>query len=158
MGNYAASLMAGEVANKKGFDQVLWLDAKDRKYAEEVGSMNIFFVIDGVVVTPALNGSILPGITRKSSIEVLKDMGYKVEERKVSVDEILKAYEEGKLNECFGTGTAAVISPIGVLSYQDEVFFNNNKIGEISQMLYDTLTGIQTGKLEDKYGWTYEVK
>lgn len=158
MGNYAASLMAGEVANQKGFDQVLWLDAKDRKYAEEVGSMNIFFVIDGVVVTPALNGSILPGITRKSSIEVLKDMGYKVEERKISVDEIQKAYEEGKLNECFGTGTAAVISPVGQLTYKGkDMIINNGKMGEITEKLYDRMTGIQTGRYEDKFGWVVKV-
>ncbi len=158
MGNYAASLKAGEEANRKGFDQVLWLDAAERKYAEEVGSMNIFFVIDGVVVTPALNGSILPGITRKSSIEVLRDMGYTVEERKISVDEITKAYEEGKLNECFGTGTAAVISPVGQLTYKGkDMIVNGGKMGEITEKLYDRMTGIQTGRYEDKFGWVVKV-
>lgn len=158
MGNYAASLKAGEEANAKGFDQVLWLDAKDRKYAEEVGSMNIFFVIDGVVVTPMLNGSILPGITRKSAIEVLKDMGYKVEERKVSVDELIEAYECGKLNECFGTGTAAVISPVGQLTYKGrDMIVNGGKMGDITTKLYDAITGIQVGKYADKFGWVVKV-
>ncbi len=158
MGNYAASLKAGEEANAKGFDQVLWLDAAERKYAEEVGSMNIFFVIDGVVVTPALNGSILPGITRKSAIEVLKDMGYKVEERKVSVDELMEAHKSGKLNECFGTGTAAVISPVGQLTYKgNDMIINNGEMGEITTKLYDAITSIQMGKAEDKFGWVVKV-
>ena len=158
MGNYAASLKAGEEANKKGFDQVLWLDAAERKYVEEVGAMNIFFVIDGVVVTPMLTGSILPGITRKSAIEVLKDMGYKVEERRISVDELIKANEEGKLNECFGTGTAAVISPVGQLTYKGrDMIVNGGKMGEITTKLYDAITGIQSGKYEDKFGWVVKV-
>ena len=158
MGNYAASLKAGEEANAKGFDQVLWLDAAERKYAEEVGSMNIFFVLDGVVVTPALNGSILPGITRKSAIQVLKDMGYKVEERRVSVDELIEAYKAGKLNECFGTGTAAVISPVGQLTYKGmDMIVNNGEMGEITTKLYDAITGIQMGKYQDKFGWVVKV-
>lgn len=158
MGNYAASLKAGEEANAKGFDQVLWLDAAERKYAEEVGSMNIFFVLDGVVVTPALNGSILPGITRKSAIQVLKDMGYKVEERRVSVDELIEAYKTGKLNECFGTGTAAVISPVGQLTYKGmDMIVNNGEMGEITTKLYDAITGIQMGKYQDKFGWVVKV-
>ncbi len=156
MGNYAASLLAGELANKKGYDQVLWLDGKDRKYIEEVGAMNIFFVIDGVVITPALVGSILHGITRRSTIEVLEKAGYKVEERRISVDEVVKAQKEGRLNESFGTGTAAVISPVGVLHYKGEdLIVNNNEMGPISRYAYDTITGIQNGRLPDEFGWVY---
>lgn len=154
MGNYAASILAGEIANQKGYDQVLWLDGVERKYVEEVGSMNIVFVIDGVVVTPALVGSILPGITRKSTIEVLKKAGYKVEERRISIDEVVKAHKEGRLNEVFGTGTAAVISPVGVLNYKGEdLVINNNEMGPISKYAYDTITGIQTGRIKDDLGW-----
>ena len=141
-----------------GYSQVLWLDGVEHKYVEEVGTMNVMFVIDDTIITAPLEGSVLPGVTRDSMIQVLKDKGYKVEERKLSIDELIKASKEGRLKEAFGTGTAAVISPIGTLMYKGEVFFENNNIGEISQMLYDTLTGIQTGKLEDKFGWTYEVK
>jgi len=158
MGNYAASLKAGETAKQRGFDQVLWLDAAEKKYVEEVGSMNMFFVIDGVVVTPSLNGSILPGITRKSAIQVLKDAGYKVEERRVSVDELIAAYAAGKLEEAFGTGTAAVISPVGQISYKDkDMIINGNEMGEVTKFLYDRITGIQTGRYADKYGWVRKV-
>ncbi len=154
-GNYAASLIAQVKAHDDGYSQVLWLDGVERKYIEEVGAMNIFFKIDGKIITPALNGSILPGITRNSVIELCKRMGYTVEERKVSVDELVEAANTGKLEECFGTGTAAVISPVGKLRYKDEVFtINNNEIGEVSQKLYDTVTGIQWGKCEDELGWT----
>ena len=158
IGNYAASLLAGEQAQKKGYDQVLWLDAQEKRYVEEVGSMNMFFVLDGKVVTPALNGSILPGITRDSAIKVLKAHGYEVEERKVSVDELIKAYEEGKLDEAFGTGTAAVISPVGLISYKGkDMVINNNEMGKITSFLYDTITGIQTGKVADELGWVIKV-
>lgn len=154
MGNYSASLLAGELANKKGYDQVLWLDGKEHKYVEEVGSMNMFFVLGDTVVTPALVGSILPGITRKSCIEVLKRNGYKVEERRVSVDEILEAAKNGTLKEAFGTGTAAVISPVGVLGYQGEdILINEGKMGEVSAFLYDEITGMQYGKKADAFGW-----
>lgn len=154
MGNYAASLLAGERANQKGYDQVLWLDGKEHKYVEEVGAMNIFFVIDGVVITPALVGSILHGVTRRSAIEVLQKAGYKVEERRISVDEVVKAHKEGRLNEVFGTGTAAVISPVGVLHYKGEdLVINNNEMGEISRYAYDTITGIQNGRIKDEFGW-----
>ena len=154
LGNYAASMKAGEEAEKKGFDQVLWLDAKDKKYVEEVGSMNMFFVINGEVVTPALVGSILPGITRKSCLQVLRDKGYPVSERRISIDEVIEASKNGTLDEAFGTGTAAVISPVGLIRYQDEDYvINGGKMGEITKMLYDTITGIQYGKLEDVYGW-----
>lgn len=154
MGNYAASLLAGEKANKAGYDQVLWLDGRERKYVEEVGSMNIFFVIDGVVVTPELDGSILHGITRKSTIELLTKRGYKVEERKVSVDELVEAHKTGRLNEAFGTGTAAVISPVGVLNYAGkDMIINNFEMGAISRYAYDEITGIQCGRLPDEFGW-----
>lgn len=121
--------------------------------------MNIFFVIGDEIVTPELQGSILPGITRKSAIEVCKSWGYKVVEKRISIDEIAEAYKKGELKEVFGTGTAAVISPVGHLKWGDMVMeINNNKIGEISQKLYDTMTGIQWGKIEDKFNWTVEVK
>ena len=159
LGNYAASMKAGEEAEKKGFDQVLWLDAKDKKYVEEVGSMNMFFVIKGEVVTPALVGSILPGITRKSCLQVLRDKGYPVSERRISIDEVVEASENGTLDEAFGTGTAAVISPVGLIRYKDKDYvINGGKMGEITKMLYDTITGIQYGKLEDVYGWRKSVR
>ena len=157
-GNYASSILAQMKAEEMGYSQVLWLDGVEHKYVEEVGTMNAMFVIDGKIVTAPLEGSVLPGVTRDSMIQVLKSKGYTVEERKLSIDELMDAAKNGKLTEAFGTGTAAVISPIGKLAYKDEVFFDNNKIGEISQMLYDTLTGIQTGRIEDTFGWTYEVK
>lgn len=158
-GNYAASLIGQDEAHKQNYSQVLWLDGVEQKYIEEVGAMNIFFVIDGEVVTPMLQGSILPGITRKSAIEVCRSKGIKVTERRITIQEIADAYDAGKLNEVFGTGTAAVISPVGHLKWNDKVMeINDNKIGAISQMLYDTMTGIQWGKIEDTFGWTVEVK
>ena len=157
-GNYAASNRAGEKAEEQGYSQVLWLDGVERKYIEEVGAMNVMFKIDGEVVTPALTGSILPGITRKSCIEVLKKAGYMVSERLLSVDELGEALENGKLEEAWGCGTAAVISPIGELCYKGKKFtVNNGEIGSVTKMLYDTLTGIQWGKLEDTFGWTYKL-
>ena len=154
LGNYAGSIKAAEEAQKKGYDQVLWLDGVHKKYIEEVGSMNIFFVIGDEVVTPALNGSILPGITRKSCLEILRAKRYKVSERTLSVKEVVKAHKKGKLKEVFGTGTAAVISPVGVLGVEDEnLEINGGKMGEITKFLYDTVTGIQTGRLKDEYGW-----
>lgn len=157
-GNYAASLKAQEEAEAKGYTQVLWLDAKENRYIEEVGSMNIFFKINGEVVTPKLNGSILPGITRKSTIELLRHWGVPVVEKQISVDEVFAAYDAGQLEEVFGTGTAAVISPVGKLGWKDRVaIINEGKTGELSKKLYDTLTGIQTGKLEDPFGWVVEV-
>ena len=152
--NYAASLKSQVIAEEKGYTQVLWLDGIERKYIEEVGTMNVMFVIDGEVVTPELNGSILPGITRMSTIELLKDAGYKVTERRVSIEEVFEAAENGKLDEAFGTGTAAVISPIGLLEWEGKkVVINDGKIGPISQKVYDTITGIQSGAVEDKFGW-----
>ncbi len=158
-GNYAASNRAGERAEQKGYSQVLWLDGVERKYIEEVGAMNVMFKIGGEIVTPKLTGSILPGITRKSCIEVLKDEGYTVNERLLSVDELGEALKNGTLEEAWGCGTAAVVSPIGELCYKDVKYtINNGEIGKVTQHLYDTLTGIQWGKIEDKYGWTYPIK
>lgn len=157
-GNYAASLRAGEKAEKKGFTQVLWLDGVNRKYIEEVGSMNVMFKIDGEIVTPELTGSVLPGVTRKSCVELLKAKGFKVSERLISVDELYEAAKSGKLEEAWGTGTAAVVSPIGWLSYKGEEFVvNGGKIGDVTQNLYDELTGIQWGKIDDKYDWIHKV-
>ena len=157
-GNYAASTRAGERANKKGYTQVLWLDGVERKYIEEVGAMNVMFKIDGEIITPELTGSILPGITRKSCIEVLRSLGYKVNERLLSVDELIEALKNGKLEEAWGCGTAAVVSPIGRLMYQDvEYVINDEKIGEVTQKLYDILTSIQWGKSEDTFGWTHKL-
>ncbi len=158
-GNYAASLRAGKRAAEKGFSQVLWLDGVERKYIEEVGAMNVMFKINGEIATPALTGSVLPGITRKSSIEILKEWGYNVSERLVSVDELMSAAENGSLEEAWGTGTAAVISPIGHLFYNEKDYtVSDNKIGSLTQKLYDELTGIQWGKKPDTRGWCYKVK
>lgn len=156
--NYAISIRAGEVAAQKGYSQVLWLDGVHQKYVEEVGAMNVMFKIDGKIVTPSLEGSILPGITRKSCIEMLKSWGYVVEERLLSIDELIEAAQNGRLEEAWGTGTAAVISPIGELNYKDVSYsVCGGQIGELSQKLYDALTGIQWGKLEDTFGWTEPV-
>ena len=158
-GSRVAVDLAGERAEQQGYSQVLWLDGVERKYIEEVGAMNVMFKINGEIVTPALTGSILPGITRKSCIEVLRDKGYKVSERLLPIDEIVDNYKKGTLKEAFGTGTAAVISPIGELKYGDLVMkINDGKIGPISQMLYDTLTGIQWGRIPDEFGWTQVVE
>ncbi len=157
-GNYAASLRAGARAEKKGYTQVLWLDGVERKYIEEVGSMNVMFKVAGKIVTPALTGSVLPGITRKSCIELLRSWGYEVEERLFSVDELTRAAADGTLEEAWGTGTAAVVSPIGQLCYKDtEYVVSGGQIGEITQKLYDNLTGIQWGKEPDTFGWCHKV-
>ncbi|MBQ1475130.1 MAG: branched-chain amino acid aminotransferase [Ruminococcus sp.] len=157
-GNYAASNRAGERAEQQGYSQVLWLDGVERKYIEEVGAMNVMFKIGGEIVTPKLTGSILPGITRKSCIELLASEGITVSERLLSVEELSNAMLDGTLEEAWGCGTAAVISPIGELCYKDHKYIvNNNEIGELSQHLYDTVTGIQWGEIEDKFGWTVEV-
>ena len=154
-GNYAASLAAQEKAHADGYSQVLWLDGVERKYIEEVGAMNIFFKINGVVTTPMLNGSILPGITRNSVLAICRHWGLPVEERRISVDELIEAQNNGTLEEVWGTGTAAVISPVGKLRYKDTVMtIGDGGIGELSQKLYDTVTGIQWGKVEDELGWT----
>ena len=157
-GNYAASLIGQKEAQAQGYEQVLWLDGVERRYVEEVGSMNVFFVIDGEVVTPELSGAILPGITRKSTMELCRKWGMTVTERKVSADEVFEAFDNGKLTEVFGTGTAAVISPVGVLRKGERIIeINGGKVGDVSQKLYDTLTGIQFGKIADDMGWTQVV-
>lgn len=154
-GNYAASIRAGERAQEKGYAQVLWLDGVHRRYIEEVGSMNVMFKLEGKVVTPALNGSILPGITRRSCIELLRDWGYTVEERPITAQELFDAADAGKLEEAWGTGTAAVISPIGEMGWEDRTaHIGGGAIGSLTQKLYDTLTGIQWGVESDPYGWT----
>ena len=157
-GNYAASTRAGERAEALGYAQVLWLDGVEQKYIEEVGAMNIMFKIGGKVVTPALTGSILPGITRKSILELLRSEGYDAEERRISVDELISDAENGALEEAWGCGTAAVVSPVGELAYEGRKFIiSGGKIGETTQRIYDELTGIQWGKLPDRFGWIYHV-
>ena len=158
-GNYACSLIGQEKAEQMGYSQVLWLDGIEHKYIDEVGAMNVFFVIDGTVITPSLDeGNILPGVTRASCIQLLKALGYKVEERRLSLNEVVDAYKQGKLDEAFGTGTAAVVSPIGFLDTGDmQLLINDGEIGEIAQKLYDTLTGIQWGNIPDDFGWTVKV-
>jgi branched-chain amino acid aminotransferase len=158
-GNYASAMKAQTIAAKKGYVQVLWLDGVERKYVEEVGAMNVFFKVKGEVLTPALEGSILPGITRESVIFLLKHWGMKVSERRISIHELYDSYKKGELEEAFGTGTAAVISPIGELNWNDSrMVINNGKTGELAQKLYDTLIGIQYGRLKDEFGWTVEIK
>lgn len=158
-GNYASSLKAQEVSEKMGYAQVLWLDGVEKKYIEEVGSMNVFFKINGEIITPALNGSILPGITRDSIIELLKHWGLPVSERRISMEEVHEAYKLGQLEEAFGTGTAAVISPIGEFLWNgEEMIVQNGETGELSRKLYDTLTGVQTGKVADELNWTTKVE
>ena len=158
-GNYAASLKGQERAEDLGYTQVLWLDGVHRKYVEEVGSMNVMFLIDDKIVTAPLEGTVLPGVTRDSILTILKDFGFEVVEKHLSIDELIKAGKEGRLKEAFGTGTAAVISPIGELYYKgEEVIINDFKTGALTQKLYDTLTDIQWGKSDDKYKWRLEVK
>lgn len=156
--NYVASMRAQVKAHEEGYAQVLWLDGVERKYIEEVGAMNIFFKINGTIVTPALNGSILPGVTRDSVIRLCKEWGLPVEERKISIDEIYEAYQNETLEEAFGSGTAAVISPVGQLRWEDKTMqIKDGGIGMYSQKLYDAITGIQLGELEDTLNWTVEV-
>ena len=157
-GNYAASMRAGDRAAAEGYSQVLWLDGVERRYIEEVGAMNVMFLINGVVVTPQLTGSILPGITRKSCIELLKEMGYTVEERLLPVEELSQALKDGTLTEAWGCGTAAVISPIGELRMGNAHYqVADGGIGKLSQKLYDTLTAIQWGTAPDAHQWTCKV-
>ena len=158
-GNYAASMLAQEHAQAQGYEQVLWLDGKENKYIEEVGSMNIFFKINGELHTPALNGSILPGVTRDSVLNLVKSWGVPVHERRISIEEIYEAYKNGQLEEVFGTGTAAVISPVGELKWDEHVMtINNYETGPLARKIYDTITGIQYGKLEDPFSWTLKIK
>jgi branched-chain amino acid aminotransferase len=157
-GNYAASIKAQEKANQKGFTQVLWLDGVERKYIEEIGTSNAFFMIDNEVLTSPLTGTILPGITRDSVIHLLRHWGVKVTERRFTIQEVYDAHAAGKLEEVFATGTAAVISPVGELCWQDRsIVINNNEVGVLSRQLYDTITGIQSGKIKDEFGWTVQV-
>ena len=157
-GNYAASLRAGDRAEKQGYSQVLWLDGVHRKYIEEVGAMNVMFKVNGKILTPDLNGSVLDGITRRSCIQLLKDWGYEVEERRISYEELFQAAEDGTLEEAWGTGTAAVVSPIGELAMEGKkVTISGNQIGELTQKLYDNLTGIQWGRLADPHNWIMKL-
>lgn len=157
-GNYAASLIAQAKAYKSGYVQVLWLDGVHRRFVEEVGSMNVFFVIDNKIVTPAINGSILPGITRRTVLELSKKLGFETEEREIAIDEIEALAKAGRISEVFGAGTAAVISPVGELRYKDVVMtFNEGKIGPLSQKFYDIITGVQYGRLTDEDGWIIQI-
>ena len=157
-GNYAASLLAAEEAKEKGFTQVLWLDAKERKYIEEVGTMNMFFVIEDQVITAPLSGSILPGITRDSVIRMVKDWGIKMSEQPITIDEIISGAKDGSLKEAFGTGTAAVISPVGQITYKGEDYsVAGGKMGELSQRLYNEIVAIQYGEKDDPYGWRTKI-
>ena len=157
-GNYAASLLAAEEAKEKGFTQVLWLDAAARKYVEEVGTMNMFFVIDDEVITAPLTGSILPGVTRDSAIRLVKDWGLKVSERSLAIDEVIDAAKDGRLKEAFGTGTAAVISPVGQITFKGKHHIvSDGKMGELSQRLYNEIVGIQYAEKEDPYGWREKI-
>jgi branched-chain amino acid aminotransferase len=158
MANYAASLLAQEEAHEMGFTQVLWLDAAERKYAEEVGTMNIFFYLQDELVTPALDGTILPGVTRDSVLHIARQWELKVTERKISLDEVISGLQTGKMKEIFGAGTAAVISPVGKLSYHGKNhIINNGKVGPLAQKLYEHIIGIQYGKIKDPYGWVEKV-
>ena len=157
-GNYAASILAGEIANRKGYEQVLWLDGKENKYIEEVGSMNMFFKLKDALVTPPLLGSILGGITRDSILKLAASMGVPVEERRLTVQDVFDAADNGTLEEAFGSGTAAVVSPVGRLAWNDrEITISGGEIGPLTQKLYDTLTGIQFGEVEDPFGWIVKV-
>jgi branched-chain amino acid aminotransferase len=158
-GNYAASLKAQVEAKEKGYTQVLWLDGVEKKYVEEVGTMNVFFKVNGEVITPSLEGSILSGITRDSTIALLEHWGIKVTERRITIQELYDAQANGYLEEAFGTGTAAVISPIGELNWnENKIVINEGKTGEISTKIYNAITGIQSGEMEDELGWVVEVK
>lgn len=158
IGNYAASLKAGTLATKIGYSQVLWLDAHDQKYLEEVGTMNIFVRFDDELATPPLSGTILPGITRDSVIQLTRNWGYNVNERRISINEVIEGLRSGKVEEVFGCGTAAIIAPVGHLYYQNtEHLVSGGKIGELTQNLYDEITGIQSGEKEDPFEWVVEV-
>jgi branched-chain amino acid aminotransferase len=158
-GNYAASLYAGERAREKGYSQVLWLDAVERRYVEEVGAMNICFVYEGErIVTPPLTGSILPGVTRKSVIELGRDLGYEVAEESIDVSQMLADVRSGRITEVFGCGTAAVIAPVGKFGFHDEeILINNNEPGPVAHRLYEELTAIQYGHVPDRFNWTHRI-
>ncbi len=157
-GNYGGSFLPAKKAQDQGYTQVLWLDAIENKYVEEVGTMNIFFLFDDKLVTPELGGTVLPGITRRSVITLAKEWGLKVEERKISIDEVFEAHSNGSLKEIFGAGTAAVISPVGHIHHNGHsISLDRNKIGPFAKKMFDSITGIQYGKIADKYGWTHPV-
>ncbi|UCG66498.1 MAG: branched-chain amino acid aminotransferase [Deltaproteobacteria bacterium] len=157
-GNYAASLLPAKKAKEKGFAQVLWLDGCEKMYVEEVGTMNMFFVIDGEVITAPLTGSVLSGITRDSVIRIVRDWGLKMEEKLLSIGEVVAAASNGKLKEAFGTGTAAVISPVGQITYKDKDYvIAGGKMGELSQKLYDEIVAIQYAEKSDPYGWVEKI-
>jgi branched-chain amino acid aminotransferase len=156
--NYAASLYAAEEAKHKGFTQVLWLDGRERKYIDEVGTMNIMVRIGDEVITPPLAGAILAGVTRDSVMTLLREWGYTVSERPLPIDEVMAAADSGTLKEMWGTGTAAVISPVGELAFKDRrIPISGGRIGELTQKLYDTIVGIQYGTAPDPHRWTVEV-
>lgn len=158
-GNYASSLKAGLEAKSKGFDQVLWLDGCERRYIEEVGAMNMFFAYGKKIVTAPLTGSILSGVTRDSVLKLAPALGYEVEERMIDINDLMADIKAGKVTEAFGSGTAAVITPVGKLCYKNDCLqLTGGKVGEITQKLYDTLTGIQTGRLPDTFGWVRFVE
>ena len=159
-GNYAASFLPAKQARDRGYTQVLWLDAKEHKYIEEVGSMNILFLMNDTLVTPALEGgTILSGITRRSVLALAESWGVKVEERPVSIDELFEAKEQGTLQEVFGSGTAAVISPVGLIEHEGKVLeIGDGNIGPFAQKVYDSITGIQYGKLDDPFEWMCTIK
>jgi len=158
-GNYAASLLAGTDATKVGYSQVLWLDALERKWIEEVGTMNLFVRFDDEVTTPPLGGSILPGVTRDSVLTLVKDYGLATKERMVSIDEVIEGISSGKVREIFGCGTAAIIAPVGSLWYKDTPYkVGDGNTGELTQRLFDDLIGIQSGEMEDPHGWVVEVE
>ncbi len=158
-GNYAASFLPAQNAAKKGFTQVLWLDAKEHKYVEEVGTMNIHFIIGDTLVSPELSGSILPGITRRSVLTLAKEWGLKVEERKITIDEVFEAHATGALKEVFGSGTAAVISPVGSIHHNGKTIeINNNQTGPLAKKFFDAITDIQYGRKEDAHGWVHTIK
>ncbi|MDI6755219.1 MAG: branched-chain amino acid aminotransferase [Thermodesulfobacteriota bacterium] len=158
LANYAASLLAAEEAHERGYTQVLWLDAIERKYAEEVGTSNIFFFSNNELITPPLHGTILPGVTRDSVLHLARSWELKVSERMIGLDEVISALESGKSLEIFASGTAAVISPVGKLAYRDKTFMvNNGKVGPLAQKLYDHIMGLQYGKIKDPYGWMERV-
>lgn len=158
-GNYASSLRAGLKAKERGFEQVLWLDGIQRRYVEEVGAMNIFFVVDGTLVTPPLSDSFLAGVTRDSVLELAETLGVPVDVRPVEINDLMDGVRGGRVSEAFGTGTAAVVSPVGVLGYKDEVVtVGSGGVGPVTRRFYDTLTGIQYGRLPDPFGWLHQVK
>lgn len=159
MGNYAASLLAGQKAAEAGYTQVLWLDGVEQKYVEEVGSMNIFFVINNELITPELSGSILPGITRDSVLELAGQWGVTVREKKIAIDDVLEAHSAGTLTEVFGSGTAAVISPVGELKYEENILsIGDGGVGPMAQKFFDAVTDIQYGRAEDVLGWIEPVQ